>query len=107
MSKEFKLAEIISDGMVLQRDEEIRIFGESISNDTVRVEIIDENGEVLRSGEAMADADGEWLARMEALPAATNLCVLIASEQFDMSVMLEDVAIGDVWIAGGQSNMEF
>ena len=90
-----KLAAIFSDGMVLQRNKEIRVFGEGEGDGFVefrdtRVPFSAENGRFLATLPACAEG-GPY-----------TLSVTLGGE----SVTLTDVLVGDVYIAGGQSNME-
>jgi sialate O-acetylesterase len=89
---------IFGDHMVLQRGKPNRIWGWSQPGDTVRVEI----GE--RSAPAIAGADGRWQAQIEPPKPGGPYTVKITGKK---TVELQDVLVGDVWICGGQSNMQF
>ncbi len=89
---------IFGDNMVLQRGKPNRIWGWSKPGDTVRVEI----GENLAT--ATAGADGRWQAQIQPPPAGGPYTTRIIGPQ---TVELHDVLVGDVWICGGQSNMQF
>jgi sialate O-acetylesterase len=88
---------IFGDNMVLQRGKPDPIWGWTKPGETVTVKI----GE--RTGTAIADAGGRWQANVE--PPATNeeCAVEIDGSQ---QVVLHHVLVGDVWLCGGQSNME-
>lgn len=92
-------AEIFQDHMILQQGKEIRIWGKSDAKAVVSAEI---QG---KKGEAIADEDGNWLIVLPKLKASDSETLLIQckSEQ----LYLNEIAVGEVWIAGGQSNMEF
>ena len=94
-----KLAKVFSNGMVLQRQKPVYIWGESQPNQMVRAEI---QG---KSAEAMADETGHFCLKLEPLVASASE-VLQVSDGIE-TMTLEDIAIGEVYIAGGQSNMEF
>lgn len=89
---------IFGDNMVLQRDKADKIWGWSESGDTIRVEIAGS------SASAVAGADGRWQAEIKAPPAGGPYTLKISGHQ---SVEFHNVLVGDVWICGGQSNMEF
>jgi sialate O-acetylesterase len=89
---------IFGDHMVLQRGKPNRIWGWSQPGDTVRVEI----GE--RSATAAAGTDGRWQAQIDPPQPGGPYTVKISGKQ---TVELQDVLVGDVWICGGQSNMQF
>lgn len=94
-----ELAGVFADHMVLQREAPLRIWGQARSGQVVRVTLAGQQVEV------RADADGRWLARLAPLKAGGphELRVSAGAEQR----RLTDVLVGDVWIAAGQSNMEW
>jgi len=89
---------IFGDHMVLQRGKPNRIWGWSRPGDTVRVEI----GK--HSATATAGADGRWQAQIDPPKPGGPYTVRISGKQ---TAELQDVLVGDVWICGGQSNMQF
>lgn len=89
-----------SDGMVLQRETGAPIWGWTDARTPVSVEFA---GKKL---ETKADADGKWLVDFKDLKASEKgetLTVTIGSEQR----VINNVLVGEVWIASGQSNMEW
>lgn len=88
------------DGMVLQRDRPIVIRGLARPGADVLVRLGD-----VAVGIA-ADADGRWTARFPARPASTRAVELEARDE-GTAAKVADILIGDVWLAAGQSNMEF
>ncbi|MBI3350659.1 MAG: sialate O-acetylesterase [Burkholderiales bacterium] len=93
------LAGVFADHMVLQRDVPLRIWGQAEPGQRVRVQ--------LAGHEAVAPAgrDGRWQVALKPLKAGGPypLHVSAGTEQRTLA----DVLIGDVWIAAGQSNMEW
>ena len=94
-----ELAGVFADHMVLQRDAPLRIWGQAEPGQRVRVQLAG------RSADATADRDGRWQAALAPLKAGGphRLQVSAGAERR----RLDDVLIGDVWIAAGQSNMEW
>ena len=90
-----KLAAIFTDHMVLQRDFPIAIFGEGNGNGTATL-----NGAVIEF-----EADGKFVAYLPAMKAGGPYELIVTMG--DESVTFTDVLIGDVYLAGGQSNMQF
>ena len=91
---EVKLPRLISDGMILQREVPIKIWGWASKNETV---IIKFQGQ---SYKTKADKQGNWTIE---LPAQ------VAGGPFSMeinNIVLKDILFGDVWVCSGQSNME-
>lgn len=94
-----KLAKLFSTGMVLQREKQVRVWGEAEPDVDVRVTIQGQNAET------RADAQGHFMLELSPLEASENetLVVQAGTEKLEIT----DVAVGEVYIAGGQSNMEF
>ncbi len=97
----FNLADIFSDHMVLQRNKPIRIWGESEDSRTITVSIND--------SKVITEArNGRWSAILPPMEAGDACEILVSSNHpADRQIVLKDVVIGEVWIAGGQSNMQF
>jgi len=88
------------DHMVLQRDRPIILFGTSRPSTVVQVRL----GQVATS--AKSSSEGVWQARLPAQPYSLQPLELAVRDDQEEQV-LHDVLIGDVWLAAGQSNMEF
>lgn len=94
-----KVAMPFTDHMVLQRNKPIAIWGTSDK----AVEIQANLGTLCES--VMSDENGNWTVIFSAMEAATDLTLTIRSEHETLE--LRDVCIGEVWLAAGQSNMEY
>lgn len=93
-------AMIFGEHMILQRGEPIPVWGRSIRDDTVTV--------TLGGNSACAVAtDGRWKVMLPAMEATESTTMTIVSGLSGEKLCFEDVAVGEVWLAGGQSNMEF
>ncbi|MFP5226425.1 MAG: sialate O-acetylesterase [Acidobacteriota bacterium] len=88
---------IFGDNMVLQRGKPDTIWGWSQPGDTVQVQIGDHRAT------GTAGPDHRWQVRIEPPPAGGPYTVTISGPQ---TVTLHNVLVGDVWLCGGQSNME-
>lgn len=91
---------LFQSNMVLQRNEPIRIRGWAAPGEKVTVTFADEQ----RSTTA-AD-DRAWSVELPAMEASSEPRVLVVAGD-DERLELENVLVGDVWVLGGQSNMEF
>jgi len=98
-----KISPLFSDGAVLCRGKELRIFGEAEDGARVSCELRDERGALLAAGNGIA-RDGRFLILLPPQEARTG-CRLILSDGKDTFTAL-DLSIGEVFLAGGQSNME-
>lgn len=92
------LSPVFSDNMVLQRGKANTIWGWSDPGDTIRVQIGD------NTATAVAGADHRWQAAIQPPAAGGPYTVRITGRE---SVELQNVLVGDVWLCGGQSNMQF
>ena len=93
-----KLSPLFSEHMVLQRDAPIPIWGEAKANETVSVALGDSQAQTA------ADAAGHWILNLPARHAATDLVLTVRGQN---TLSVKDVSVGEVWLASGQSNMEF
>ncbi|MBL8994513.1 MAG: hypothetical protein JNM63_14305, partial [Spirochaetia bacterium] len=99
---EIRLHKLFTDNMVIQRNLPVRIFGWADAGQEVVVEF---GGETRT---AKSDEKGFWKAELKAMGANAKGQTLRVTSK-DGSVKLErgNILIGDVWICGGQSNMEW
>lgn len=93
------LSPLFSDGMVLQRRLPLHISGRTDAGRRVTVSL----GSQRRT--AVADGLGQWEVTLLPMEAATGLILTVDDGVSTRN--FSDVAIGEVWIASGQSNMEF
>ena len=100
----FELSRLFSDHAVLCRDREIRIFGKAAPAALLSAELYDKVGRPLARDQAPAGADGGFLLLLPPQTAQAD-CTLIVSDP-EEAVTCRDIAIGDVYLANGQSNME-
>ena len=90
-----QLARIFSDGLILQRGTSVPIWGVSDREQTVTVTL---NGKPILTAKV---PEGEFSLTLPAQPAMEDAVLTIGDAR------LEHVDFGEVWVAGGQSNMEF
>lgn len=95
----FTCARIFSDNMVLQRGMDIPVFGNGIPGAIVAAEL---NG---AAAQTTVGDDGKWLIKLPAMDVRGALTLTVESE--GETIAFENVVLGEVWLAGGQSNMEF
>jgi len=92
-------AMIFGDKMVLQREKPIAVWGSADPGAEVKVSL--DGAEAV----AAADESGSWKVSLPAHAAARGLT--LTAESGGEKLAYTDVSVGEVWIAGGQSNMEF
>jgi len=98
MTEEFQTALIFQDRMVLQRDKNVSLWGTGPEGRTVSALI---QGKETRT----TVCEGVWRAVLPPLDTSESETLEISCGE--KTILLKDVAVGEVWIAGGQSNMEF
>ena len=104
----FALPALISDGMVLQRDTELNIWGFASQGSEVTVSL---NGS---AASGVTDSTGKWtvtLPKQDAggpydLAIKYNRPHKVDSLWYNYGDTVRDVMIGEVWLCSGQSNME-
>lgn len=92
---------LFSDGVVLQRDVAVPVWGWAAPGEAVTVEFA---GQKLA---ATAGADGKWMAKLAAMKASAEPRVLaVSGAAAGHKLRIANVVVGDVWLCSGQSNME-
>jgi sialate O-acetylesterase len=94
-----RLPRLFADGMVLQRDVPIPVWGWAPPRAAVTVAF---HGQTRR---VTADSTGRWTVRFPATTAGGPFALVVTAGA--QHVALHDVLVGDVWVASGQSNMEW
>jgi sialate O-acetylesterase len=94
-----QLSPLYTDNMVLQRGVPIDIHGTANAGEEVTVRLDREVREV-RTG-----LDGHWRIVFDPMEAATGLTLSVSTKARKLS--FDNVAVGEVWLCSGQSNMEF
>jgi sialate O-acetylesterase len=94
------LHNLFQSGMIIQRDKPIRIWGWADPGETITVAFAEQ------SRTAMAAKDRRWMVEFNAEPASTQPKKITIQGQAK-TIACDNILIGDVWLLGGQSNMEF
>lgn len=91
-----KLPKLISNGMVLQRDTKIKIWGWSAPNEKIAIDFINSKYKI------KANNNGEWELQLSNLKAGGPYLMKINASN---TLEINDILVGDVWLCSGQSNM--
>ena len=94
---------LFTDGAVLCRGKEIRVFGEVTDGTEVTVTLTDRTGALLAEG-AGRGRNGRFLAMLRPQEAQTGCRLTFTAGRERLAA--ENIAVGEVFLAGGQSNME-
>nr|WKN34199.1 sialate O-acetylesterase [Tunicatimonas sp. TK19036] len=99
VTAQITLPQLFSDHMVLQRDQPIPIWGKAAPKEKIQITFNN------KSYTAKADNAGQWKTELPATQAGGPYTINIQSKSGTET--LDDVLIGDVFLCGGQSNMEW
>lgn len=100
-----RLPAVFGDHMVLQADLAPSVFGWAEPGEDVTVSMYVGDGvRLLQEGSARADAGGRFRIRLQPLAPGDLLRIEVRGSN---TIVLRDVLVGEVWIASGQSNMEW
>lgn len=94
-----KMPAVYSDNMVLQRDRALTIEGTADAGETVTVSI------AKQTKTARTPDNGRWTVTLDPMPAQTGLVLTVATPSRKLTY--RQVAVGEVWLCSGQSNMAF
>jgi len=92
-----RLPRLVSDGMVLQRDRPVKIWGWADPNEKVSVKFLGSTHSLT------SDSNGNWDVTLPSMKAGGPYKMLIKGQN---TIQLSNILIGDVWLCAGQSNME-
>ena len=94
---QLRLANIFGDGMVLQRNDSINIWGWSKSRSKVSVFF---QGDEYNT---ISNKEGKWLIQTRHYSAGGPFSLKIKTQKEE--IFLKDIYVGDIWLCSGQSNM--
>ena len=90
---------LFSDHMVLQQEDEVSIWGKYTAQEEIQV-----SATWGAESKTNADENGHWTLKLKTNAAGGPYQVSVSSK--DSTIQIEDVFLGEVWLASGQSNME-
>ncbi|QIP17602.1 sialate O-acetylesterase [Spirosoma aureum] len=93
---QLRLPKLISDGMVLQRDATLKVWGWAKAGEKITIRF---NRKTYKT---ITAADGKWLLTLPPMPAGGPYSMDILGNS---QLTIKDILIGDVWFCSGQSNM--
>ena len=96
---DIKLPAILSDHMVLKKDANVPIWGTAAPGEAVSVTL---NGQTTQTS---ADADGKWRVVLDLSQSPQGPFEMVVKG--NNQITISDVVVGEVWVASGQSNMEW
>jgi sialate O-acetylesterase len=100
MQAQIKVASILGDNMVMQRNTEVKIWGKAKPGEKLMVT----TGWNKVQTSLTTNSKGEWTAKVKSTDAGGPYTITISSPK--EKVLLKNVLLGEVWLCSGQSNME-
>ncbi len=97
---ELSLINLFNDHMVLQQDTLVSFWGQATKG--VKVSLHSSWG---AQATTVADETGNWMVQLNT-PKADNKSHTVTVKSKKNTIKIEDVLMGEVWLASGQSNME-
>jgi sialate O-acetylesterase len=92
------LPALFGDNMVLQHDVRINVWGTADPQETVTVQLGPD------SAQTAAAKDGTWAVNLDPLPSGGPYDLTVSGKN---SIAIHNVAMGEVWVCAGESNMEY
>lgn len=99
VERDLIVSQLFSDHMVLQQQENVNFWGEYTPGEEITIST--SWGE---TASTVSDENGAWKMTLATPEAGGPFSITIKTE--DSTINIEDVLIGEVWLASGQSNME-
>ena len=96
-----KMPRIFSNSMVLQQGENVNVWGWSDANAKIDVAFAGQKVS------AVADKNGAWKLVLKPLKVSSQGREMTIFENDKLARTIKDILVGEVWVAGGQSNMAF
>ena len=97
VNAQIKLPKLISDGMILQRDTKVKIWGWASPKEKIQ---LDFNHKTYK---AETNAEGKWTIVLPSQKAGGPYEMTLKGNN---TIVLKNILFGDVWVCSGQSNME-
>lgn len=91
-----RLPQLVADGMVLQRDAKVKIWGWADAGEKITVNFQH------KTYRTITDQSGSWKVTLQAMKAGGPYTMEITGNNH---ITLRDILVGDVWFCSGQSNM--
>lgn len=98
-SADVKVPSVFSDHMVLQRGENVPVWGTAEPGEAVKVTFAGQ------MHQTKADKDGKWRVKLSSMKENSKAADLVIAG--NNMITLKNVLVGEVWVCSGQSNMQW
>lgn len=93
------LPKILGNGMVLQRNQPVPVWGTAAAGEKVTVNFKNQ------TKTTVANTEGKWMITLNPMQASAQPAMLTISGT--NNIKLNDILVGEVWLCSGQSNMQY
>jgi hypothetical protein len=101
------MVSIFNDDMVLQQNTNTAVWGTGVVGETITVELQpNSGGEALQTQTAVVDGSGNWSLALAPVAGGFTEYQLVVSGTASTGRTISNVLFGEVWLLGGQSNMQ-
>jgi len=100
INAKIKVASVLGDNMVLQRNSEVKLWGTADVNQKLTITTSWNKSKI----STLTNSKGEWLVKVKTTEAGGPFIITIAAAK--EKVKLHNILLGEVWLCSGQSNME-
>lgn len=97
---DLKVASILGNNMVLQRNTEVKLWGKASPNQQLTIT----TGWNKVVTNVVSNTKGDWMVKVKTIGAGGPYAISIASR--NEKIILKNILLGEVWLCSGQSNME-
>ncbi len=105
----FAMANFFADNMMFQRNKPMNLFGVAAPGKTITAELYETNTTIVpvETVKATVPADGNWTLSFTAREGSYQHYRIVVYEGTTVMRVIHTVYIGELWLAAGQSNMEY
>ncbi|MBQ7654329.1 MAG: hypothetical protein IJS17_04580 [Clostridia bacterium] len=106
-AKSARLYNVYGDNMLFKQKDNAVLSGKAAAGSTVKAVLFDENGNFVTSGSTLTSTDGVFEVSFTAPAGSFTEYSIVLSENGEAFQTLKGVVFGELWLASGQSNMEY
>jgi len=102
-----RLYNVYGSGMLFEQNKDAVFAGVANAGTEITAELFADNGTLVASGKSIAEVDGTFEVSFASPSGSYDEYTVILSENSTEFARLENVVFGELWLASGQSNMQY
>lgn len=106
-AEEAQLYSFYGDNMLFKQNEKASVAGTAAAGSRITVVLSDSSDTIISNGETVADADGKFAVSFDAPAGSFDIYKVTVKNNGNDFAMLNNVVFGELWLASGQSNMQY